>query len=83
MKSDKKRRKKEFRNGLLEAAVLLALFGIGVLIISLVGMSIDSSHLDFDTIALIGILVPVVICWVVCTVKDWFKKTKEKRKRDE
>ena len=71
---DKKKLKKAFFEGLLEIVLTLIFFGIGALIVSALGIKLDSPNIDFDLIILLGILVPVVVFGLVCTFVQWLKK---------
>jgi len=74
MKKDKKRIRETMLEGLIEIVLTLICFGIGVLIISLFGMSLDSLHIDGDLILLLGLAVPAVLLGAVCALVQWFKK---------
>ena len=74
MKKDKKKLKEVFFEGLLEIVLTLIFFGIGALIVSALGVKLDSPNIDFDLIILLGILVPVVVFGLVCTFVQWLKK---------
>ena len=67
MKKDKKKLKEAFFEGLLEIVLTLIFFGIGALVVSAIGVELDSPNIDFDLIVLLGIIVPVVVFGFVCT----------------
>ena len=71
---DKKKLKEAFFEGLLEIVLTLIFFGIGALIVSALGIKLDSPSIDFDLIILLGILVSVVVFGLVCTFVQWLKK---------
>lgn len=74
MKKDKKRIRGALVEGLIEVVLTLLCFGIGVFIISLFGVNLDSPNIDGDLIVLLGIVVPVVIFGTVSALVQWFKK---------
>ena len=81
MKKDKKKFKEAFFEGLLEIVLTLIFFGIGALVVSAFGVELDSPNIDFDLIILLGIIVPVVVFGLVCTLIQWLKKIiKDKQK---
>ncbi len=81
MKKDKKKLKEAFFEVLLEIVLTLIFFGTGALIVSALGIELDSPNIDFDLIVLLGIIAPVVVFGIVCALVEWFKrKIKEKRK---
>ena len=75
MKQNKKNVPGALLEGLAEIVVTLIFFGIGALIISLFGVSIDSLDIDGDVIVLIGIVVPIVIFAIISALVQWLKKT--------
>ena len=81
MKKDKKKLKGALFEGLLEIVFTLIFFGIGALIVSACGVELDSPNIDFDMIVLLGIIVPVVVFGLICTLVQWLKRiTKGKQK---
>lgn len=81
MKKDKKKLKEAFFEGLLEIVLTLIFFGIGALIVSAFGVQLDSPNIDFDLIVLLGIIVPIVVFGLICTLVQWLKRiTKGKQK---
>lgn len=81
MKKDKKKLKETFFEGLLEIVLTLIFFGIGALIVSALGVELDSPNIDFDLIVLLGIIVPIVVFGLICTLVQWLKRiTKGKQK---
>ena len=81
MKKDKKKLKEAFFEGLLEIVLTLIFFGIGALIVSAFGVDLDSPNIDFDLIVLLGIIVPIVVFGLICTLVQWLKRiTKGKQK---
>ena len=74
MKKDKKRIRDALLEGLIEIVLTLIFFGIGAFIISLFGVRLDSASMDFDLIALIGIIVPIVLFGIVFALVQWIKK---------
>lgn len=81
MEKDKKKLKEAFFEGLLEIVLTLIFFGIGALIVSAFGVELDSPNIDFDLIVLLGIIVPIVIFGLICTLVQWLKRiTKGKQK---
>lgn len=81
MKKDKKKLKEAFFEGLLEIVLTLIFFGIGALIVSAFGVDLDSPNIDFDLIALLGIIVPIVAFGLVCTLVQWLKKIIEGKQK--
>ena len=81
MKKDKKKLKEAFFEVLLEIVLTLIFFGTGALIVSALGIELDSPNIDFDLIVLLGIIVPVVVFGLVYSFVQWLKKTiKSKQK---
>ena len=81
MKKDKKKFKEAFFEGLLEIVLTLIFFGIGALVVSALGVELDSPNIDFDLIVLLGIIVLVVVFGLVYALVQWLKKTiKSKQK---
>ena len=74
MKNDKKKLKEAFFEGLLEIVLTLIFFDIGALIVSAFGVELDSTNIDFDLIVLLGIVVPIAVFGLVCTLVQWLKK---------
>ena len=74
MKKDKKKLKEVFFECLLEIVLTLIFFGIGALIVSALGIKLDSPNIDFDLIILLGILFSFVVFGLVCTFVQWLKK---------
>ena len=74
MKKDKKKLKEELFEGLLEIVLALIFFFVGALILIAFGVELDSPHIDFDLIVLIGIIIFVVVFGLVCTLVIWLKK---------
>ena len=74
MKKDKKKLKEVFFEGLLEIVLTLIFFGIGALIVSALGVKLDSPNIDFDLIILLGIVVPFAVFGIVCLLVQWLKK---------
>ena len=81
MKKDKKKLKEAFFEGLLEIVLTLVFFGIGALIVSAFGGDLNSPNIDSDLIVLLGIIVPIVVFGLICTLVQWLKRiTKGKQK---
>ena len=81
VKKEKKKLKEAFFEGLLEIILTLIFFGIGALVVSAIGVELDSPNIDFDLIVLLGIFVPVVVFGLVYALVQWLKKTiKSKQK---
>ena len=81
MKKDKKKLKEAFFEGLLEIVLTLVFFGIGALIVSAFGVDLNSPNIDSDLIVLLGIIVPIVVFGLICTLVQWLKRiTKGKQK---
>ena len=74
MKKDKRKLKEAFFEGLLEIVLTLIFFGIGAFIVSVFGVELDSTNIDFDLIVLLGIIVPIVAFALICTLVQWLKK---------
>ena len=74
IKKDKNKLKEAFFEGLLEIVLTLIFFGIGALIVSAFGVELDSPNIDFDLIVLLGIIVPIVVFGLICTLVQWLKK---------
>ena len=74
MKKDKKKLKEAFFEGLLEIVLTLIFFGIGALIVSAFRVELDTPNIDFVLIILLGIVVPVVVFGIVCSLVQWLKK---------
>ncbi len=74
MKKDKKKIREVLLEGLAEIVMTLICFGIGALILSLFGVSLELAIIDYELIVLIGIVVPVVIFGTVHALVQWFKK---------
>ena len=74
MDKDKKKRKEEFFEALLEIVFSVIFFGIGAFIFSAFGFKLDSPNLDFESIVLIGLIVTVVALGLGCTVVQLLKK---------
>ena len=79
MKKKKMNNKEAFSEGIAELVITLIFFGIGALIISLLGIGIDSDNIDFDLICLIGIGTVFVISVIVSVVAKWIKKSTNKK----
>ena len=66
---------------LLETILTLIFFGIGALMIRILGVELDSPSIDFDWIILLGMIAPVVAFGIACAFVQLFKKIiKDKRK---
>lgn len=74
MKNDKQRLREALLEGLLEIVLTLIFFGIGVLIIRLFGIPLDSPNMDGDLILLLGIVVFLVVMGTILALIQWFKK---------
>mgnify|MGYP003292850356 FL=1 len=81
MKKDKKKLKEAFFEGLLEIVLTLIFFGIGALVVSAIGVELDSPNIDFDLIVLLGIIVPVVAFGLVYASVQWLKKTVKSKQK--
>ena len=82
MKKDKNTFKENLLEGLLELIFSLILVGIGALILRLFGVRLDSPKLDFETIALIGILALVFLAIIFSLVK-WIKDKRKKKDNEQ
>ena len=81
MKKDKKKIGEALLEALGELVLMLIFFGIGILIVRLFGVELDSSGLDDDLIILIGIIAFVVIFAIIWIMVQWIKKIiRNKRK---
>ena len=65
MKKDKKHFKEALFEGLLELILTLVCFGLGALIVALCGFGEKIADMEFETLVLLGIAVPLVIFAVV------------------
>ena len=74
MKKEKKKNKEALSEGIAEIVLTIIFFGIGVLIISLFGISIDSPHIDYDLLCLIGIVSVFGSFAIICAIVKWIKK---------
>ena len=74
MKKEKKKKKEALSEGIAELVLTLVFFGIGALIISLFGISIDSANIDFDLLCLIGIVSVFGIFAIISVFVKWINK---------
>ena len=74
MKKDKKKIGEALLEALGELVLMLIFFGIGILIVRLFGVELDSSKSDDDLIVLIGIISCVVIFAIIWILVQWLKK---------
>ena len=82
MKKDKKPFREVLLQVIIELLLTLTIFGIGALIISLMGISLDSAYLDFETICLIGIFAPIILYIIIYATIKWIKKVFKKKTDD-
>ncbi|MBR6680113.1 MAG: hypothetical protein IKL59_02510 [Clostridia bacterium] len=74
MKKDKKKIGEALLEALGELVLMLIFFGIGILIMGLFGVELDSSGLDDELIILIGIIACAVIFAIIWIAVQWIKK---------
>lgn len=74
MKKDKKKIGEALLEALGELVLMLIFFGIGILIMGLFGVELDSPGLDDELIILSGIIAFVVIFAIIWIPLQWIKK---------
>lgn len=73
--------KERFLDVILEIILYIVIFSIGALILWLFGVSLDSQYVDFETIVLIGIVVPILIFAISSALLKKIKKIFRNKKQ--
>ncbi len=75
----KKNKKEKLIEAIVEIVLTLLCLGIGVFVVGMFGVDIESDNLDYDLITLLGLIIFFLIFGVICALVQWFrKKTKGK-----
>jgi len=74
MKKDKKQKLYAFLEALAEVVLTMVCFGVGVFIVGLLGVDIESPNTDPDIVLLIGLVSFFIIFGIVCFLVRLLKK---------
>ena len=70
----KKNKKEKLIEAIVELVLTLLCLGIGVFVVGMFGVDIESDNLDYDLITLLGLIIFFLIFGVICALVQWFKK---------
>ncbi|MBQ7131788.1 MAG: hypothetical protein IJO29_04370 [Oscillospiraceae bacterium] len=70
----KKNKKEKLIEAIVELVLTLLCLGIGVFVVGMFGVDIESDNLNYDLITLLGLIIFFLIFGVICALVQWFKK---------
>lgn len=70
----KKNKKEKLIEAIVEIVLTLLCLGIGVFVVGMFGVDIESDNLNYDLITLLGLIIFFLIFGVICALVQWFKK---------
>lgn len=70
----KKYKKEKLIEAIVEIVLTLLCLGIGLFVVGMFGVDIESDNLDYDLITLFGLIIFFLTFGVICALVQWVKK---------